>query len=254
MKGCIPKWLKTAWNGFLDLLFPRGAKCLLCGKEIDGGFVCDECESVLPYTSGGRRCIRCSRPLVAEENFCPSCSRGDKIYFDLVSAPLLYEGATITMVHRFKFGRRADYADYFGALMSKECANLPDFDVIVPVPSDKAKVAERGYNQCDLLAKSLQSHLSKPICDVLITRADVPDQVGLTGAERRRNKQGSIKVKVPNGIKGRAVLVVDDVLTTGSTMSECARALKKAGATAVYGITLAITPTTVIDKTKKEAI
>ena len=247
MTGCFRDRLKRAWRGFLDLLFPPKTKCLLCGREIDDEYLCDSCKAAVVVNDGTRRCEKCSRPLVAEERFCPTCTMGEPPRFDRAVSAALYSGEMVKMIHRFKFGRQAEYAEYFGELLAKASADLPECDVIVPVPIRGDKIAERGYNQCDLLGKSLHSHTKVPVANVLARLSSARDQVGLSGKERRECVRGTVRVIDRATVKGKRVLVVDDVLTTGATLSECARVLKAAGCTAVYGLTVAITPTIVIE-------
>ena len=201
---------------------------------------------------GASRCERCSRPLVAEERFCPTCTTGEVAHFDKATSPTIFDGAMTTMMYRFKFGRRSDYADYFASLLQSEVKSLPPCDVIVPVPTRADKIRERGYDQCDLLGKTLASRIKLPVVGALSRALDARDQVGLSGRERRENVYGTVKLVDGAMIKGKTVLLVDDVLTTGSTVSECARVLKRAGAIAVYAVTVAITPVKVIDNTKGE--
>ena len=239
--------VRNAWNGFLNLLFPARTRCLLCGTETEGTYLCQVCEGKVSIIDGVPRCSRCSRPLIAEERFCPSCSRGEKIHFDRAVAPCTYDGIIVNMIRSFKFKRRSDYAHYFAELMFGASRLLPAFDVVVPVPTKASTLRQRGYNQCDLLGKSLCSHLKVPFCTVLKRTDDAREQVGLTGEERRRNVEGTVKVVNGNAVSGKRVLVVDDVLTTGATVSECARVLKRAGALDVYAIAVAIAPTKVLN-------
>ena len=245
MTGCIREFCRRAWNGFLDLLFPRKVSCLLCGREVDDAYLCEECLPRLILNDGTRRCEKCSRPLIAEERFCPSCTSGERLHFNRAVSACVYEGAVVTMIHRFKLGRRREYAELFASLMAVEAVKLPDVDIVVPVPMEREKLPSRGYNQCDLLGKSLCSELNLPLKDALIRRSNTIDQVGLSARERRRNVRGSYKVVDASSVKGKNVLIVDDVLTTGATLSECARVLKVAGAKEVYAVTAAIAPTRV---------
>ena len=247
MTPSIRDRLAVAWNGFLNLLFPAKVKCLNCGRETEGTYLCAECEELISLIGNCPRCERCSRPLVAEERFCPSCSRGDKIYFDKCVSACVYDGLTVALIHKLKFFRCGNVAEFFADVIAPLAKTLPECDVVVPVPIKPSKIKLRGYNQCDLLGKGLCSRVNLPFLNALEKCEDSLDQLGLSGAARRRNVQGSVKVADGSSVRGKRVMLVDDVLTTGATLSECARVLKAAGATAVCAVTVAITPTRVVD-------
>lgn len=232
-----------AWDGFLDLLFPSKCRCLACGKEVDDSYLCADCEKKLVLNVGARRCDRCSRPLVAEERFCPSCGGGDRTYFTKAFARYVYDGELTKMIHEFKFRRKAYYKEFFAEELRKGLESLPSVDVIVPVPMHPRRKRKRGYNQCVLLANELSRITGIPARLSLEKIIDTREQVGLSGEERRSNVKGSFKIADKEAIKGKAVLLIDDVMTTNATVNECARLLKLGGAGEVYVLALAITKT-----------
>ena len=237
------KILSRIWKGFLDLLFPEKCRCLSCGSEVNGSYLCRDCEAKISYNNGGDRCERCSRPLIAEESYCPSCGGGMRIYFERAVARFVYEGELTKMIHRFKFRRQAYFQNYFAEELKKSLKDLPKADSIVPVPMHKLREKERGYNQCNLLASELSRISGIAVTAVLRKIVNTREQVGLTGEERRNNVRGSFRIEDKSAIKGKTVLVLDDVMTTNSTVNECARLLKLAGAREIYVLALAITRT-----------
>ncbi len=117
------------------------------------------------------------------------------------------------------------------------------FDVIVPVPGKASKIKERGYNHVDLLAAPLGRLTGLPVCADALMRLEHSDiQHELAGARRRGNAEKSYAARTPRAVEGKTVLLLDDLLTTGSTMAACARRLAESGAAAVYGLAAAYTP------------
>ena len=224
--------LRKIANAALDLLFPP--KCAACDRE--GAYLCDTCEPTLtrlerPY------CNLCAGP--ATERICSWCKAVPPAY-DGIRAPYRHTGTVRDMIHDLKYKNLRSAAPVLGRLLHAHFERAPRAaDLIVPVPLHPGRERERGYNQSELLAREL-SHLtgipSEP--DLLRRTRDTAPQVSMEGYEqRRRNIEGAFEcVGDPSGL---SVLLVDDVVTTGSTMSACAAPLKAKGATSVWGISLA---------------
>ena len=165
--------------------------------------------------------------------------------YDLARAGGLYRNAMITAIHRLKYQERVHLAKDLAkwALNQWERPGfLPKVDMIIPVPLHPRRLKERGFNQSQLLGRVLAKKLNIP-CDpfVLIRTVDTPPQVGLSEKERRENVRGAFAVSPGrhSRLEGKALLVLDDVMTTGATVEECARTLKSAGAEKVYVLTMA---------------
>lgn len=204
------------------LLPPR---CLLCSSAGDDGLdLCRECRSALPVQ--GAACSVCALPLVDGSAICGRCLKHPP-GFDAAWASFSYAGAIERLLPRLKF--HADLAA--GAILaSLMAANPPSFaaDVLVPVPLHRKRLAERGYNQALELARPLARALGVPIRAGLLQRVRATTaQTGLTGAERRRNLRDAFATR---GEVPARVLIVDDVMTTGTTVAACAAALKRDGA------------------------
>jgi ComF family protein len=191
-------------------------------------------------------CRRCSRPVEGFEGdyLCEEC-RAHPPAFDRSVAALAFEFEARRMILDFKFRQHtylaSDFADWLEAVAR---ARLPaeKIDLVAPVPMLFIRRLLRGYNQCDILASDLAKRLGKPFCGRLLRRIGSPRRQSELGeAERRENVKGTFSVGRGRDISGRTVLLVDDVITTGSTLSECARVLKAAGARRVFCAALAST-------------
>lgn len=192
-------------------------------------------------------CPTCSRPLpsgeLLEENprfRCGDC-RIRRPEIDRARTILNFSGPVREAIHLFKYhgywrlGRRM-IASFPEAV--KEASS--GADLVLPVPLDRARLRNRGFNQAVVLAREVSTLLGVPMyLDVLLRTRSGRPQAGLKGRERRRNVRGCFSLKRPDKIKGCSVLVVDDVLTTGATANECAKILKVGGAREVQLLALA---------------
>lgn len=175
---------------------------------------------------------------------CGDCDREGR-FFLRARGVGTYDGALKEIIHEFKFYGRRDLAEGLGVLMARvvyreKCMRA--CDIIVPVPLHPVRLAERGYNQAELLAKGVGSCLGIQVRDC-VERAIGPGEQNKLGRQLRRELvRGAFRVPYPARIAGRRVLLVDDVITTGNTASECARALLRAGAAEVHVIAAAISP------------
>jgi competence protein ComFC len=152
----------------------------------------------------------------------------------------VFDGNIRNAIHQLKYNRNVGLGEILARSLVDLFGSLEwDVDVIAPVPLGLARLAERGYNQSSLLAKPLSLALDIPYCPQIMTRTkETRSQVGLTVAERRLNMVGAFMAR-PNLVTAKSVLIIDDVTTSGSTLEACADALLAAGATQVYGLTLA---------------
>jgi ComF family protein len=148
------------------------------------------------------------------------------------------------MIHLLKYGKRPSLAKRLGRMMSILVLRDPLLsraELVVPVPLHSARQRERGYNQSELLASALAESLGiRLVKNALVRRKNTKSQTGLTPEQRMRNVADAFEVKKPDTLKGKKVLLVDDVMTTGSTLRFCAEALLGAGADKVFGITCAV--------------
>ena len=210
---------RTAGQRLLDLIFPP--KCVFCGRLAADG-LCAACESVLPWT--GAQASRTGAD------------------FGVCAAPLWYEGAVRDSLLRYKFSGRACYAETYGRLLAGcAAAELSGrFDTVTWVPVSRKRMRQRGYDQAELLARAMCRLWAEEPVRLLQKTLDNPAQSGLSSAEARRaNVLGVYEAVSPAALAGKRVLLVDDILTTGSTLGECARVLRLAGAAEVVCAALA---------------
>jgi ComF family protein len=237
--------LRELGSAALDLVFPP--KCQVCG-DFSSVLFCDACrESVSPIEPPFcRHCGRAFDPKSAAGPLCGDC-RQDAFRFDIARATATHTGALRKAIIAFKFyGRRRlvqplgqMLADFLNHPTSAEAIEPAGLDIVVPVPLHEARERWRGFNQSLALARPVALSIGRPMRpDVLIRHRHTRPQIDLTPAQRRGNVRGAFAVTLPEAVAGRAVLLIDDVFTTGNTLSECARALKRAGATRVACLTL----------------
>lgn len=164
-----------------------------------------------------------------------------KRHFTWARGVLLYNDATSKAIHKFKYGKDTSYSRALGAIISSyRDMDIRDFDVIIPVPLHIKRLRERGFNQSLLLARAVGNKFKITVDPYSLKRTRWTEpQVNLKGRERKMNVKGAFEVV--NDIKGRRVLLIDDVYTTGATAAECSKVLKKSGAEDVCVLTLART-------------
>lgn len=206
----------------LDVLFPR--RCIFCGELMEEqGLACRSCEQQLPFREDPL-CGEVMEPL-------------DRLYCALV-----YDDPVPQGMANFKFHGKSRLSAYFAQQMLERMGgrlNGERIDLIVAVPMQRSKLRKRGYNQAKLLAEQLSRELEIPCSSCLKKVRRSQTQHTLSGRERRHAQKGSYGCKALNG---ETVLLVDDICTTGSTMKECARTLKAAGASRVIGAAVCRTP------------
>lgn len=207
----------------LDLIFPR--KCLACRAE--GGYVCEQCWSLVKLRRF-QQCPVCRRR--SDRGF--SCCDGD-ISRLVVTAEYRRGDILSRLIVQFKYKFALELAEKLGALLKIFAGEFEGF-LIVPVPLDKRKMRQRGFNQAEILASYLG-----PVFDCLEREYKPVHQAGADRAARLGNLAGLFGMRVGFSVLGRKVLLVDDVATTGTTLSECARVLREAGASTVAAIVLA---------------
>ena len=190
-------------------------------------------------------CERCSEPFegsITSVFSCANCAHRT-IYFDAAVAAYRGRGIVREIIHEFKYARQMHLRHLIGhwlrAALDDERLRDVSFDVIVPVPLHPARQRERGFNQASLLAESLSAEISLPSRPVLERVRYTTTQTALDRSERMENLRNAFRLRKNANVRGLRVLLIDDVLTTGSTLSECARVLKRAGAISVHAATAA---------------
>ncbi len=207
-------------------------RCVGCSRR-SSDVLCRACFEALPEITPPW-CGRCGLPTAFEVYGCDGC-RTVELAFDGARAPLRYEGVGKGAVHALKYG---GYRRVVGRLMAPLMAGSlagQRFDAVVAVPLHRARLAKRGFNQAEVMGRAVADRIGAPFLDKLRAVRGTRDQVELTAPDRRENVAGAFSARGP--VTGR-VLLVDDVMTTGATLNECARVLKTSGAGEVHALTL----------------
>lgn len=220
----------------VDLVFPP--RCPLCGEGLaDQGGLCASCWGELAIP-GEPCCASCQRPFaegVPDGAVCGPCLANPPVHDGIAAATLYTEGSR-RLVLAFKHGRRIALAPLLARLIVPKLSRVEPDWLIVPVPLHRWRLWRRGFNQAALLAGELaRAKSAQPLVDALVRQKATPMLGGLGRAARMRMLSGAIGVnpRRTKQLKGASVLLVDDVLTSGSTSEACVRALKRAGAARV---------------------
>lgn len=186
-----------------------------------------------------RGCAACDGPVRARAAFCPACARTTVRADDPTLAPFAFGGALAEAIKRTKYGARSDLGAVLGALLAGELARRPTkYDLVVPVPLHPRRLAERGFNQSALIARPVAWALGAKLHTRALTRVrDTPAQAKLGRLERLGNMAGAFAAR--GDLRGKRVLVVDDVVTTGATLAACVGALVERGAAEVSAAAVA---------------
>jgi len=162
-------------------------------------------------------------------------------HFDRAISVLHYTPEVRQLIHRFKYGGISYLSRTLGRWMAQAYKQRCDWelDIILPVPLHPRRQRQRGFNQSALLARELGRYIDVPVKEnVLVRKKYTPAQAGLSKFQRMQNLRGAFEVREPETVRGKSVLLVDDVFTTGSTVDECSKVLLQAGVQRVYVITL----------------
>lgn len=226
-----------------ELFYPEGYCCLVCDRDIFNNpyVICDRCFKRLPFTNS-RVCLHCGDLLVSDGDYCKRC-KGKKFIYERAIAPFLYKDDISTLIFGLKYDNKKYIAKSLAKFMA-DCYLHNKFyaDVIIPVPLCNKRMKQRGYNQSELLATEISKILDIPInLDCLKRVKETPTQTKLDYIDRQNNMVDAFKVYNSKNIKDKVVLIIDDVFTTGATVTECSKTLTNAGAKMVYVLTCAHT-------------
>ena len=209
-------------NPIIRLLFPD--KCLLCGKLLNRSetILCHSCQTEVPEA------LRLKQRI-------PFLSGAFALWY--------YEGHVRSSLIRFKFYHRRSYAQKYAAILAQKLPDIREkYDLVAWVPVSRLRKLKRGYDQVELIANALCNELQiMPEVCLKKIRHNPPQSSIPSAAQRRANVLGVYKVPAPKLVAGKRILLLDDIITTGATISECAKTLMAAGAKEVYGVAVATT-------------
>ncbi|MEK7851725.1 MAG: ComF family protein [Deltaproteobacteria bacterium] len=224
-------------SSFLDLIFPR--RCTFC-DGICREPICPVCKDAVKFVAPPL-CTICGVPFKSDaisSHTCGDCIK-EKRYFSWARGVLIYDDASAKAIQRFKYKKDTTYSRALGSIISSY-SKLKDFDMVVPVPLHIKRLRERGFNQSLLLARVVGKRYRIIVDPFALKRTRWTEpQVNLSGKERKLNVKGAFEVR--KDVKGKRILLVDDVYTTGATVRECSKILKKSGAKDICVLTLART-------------
>jgi ComF family protein len=228
--------IKNGVSEGLKIIYPPS--CPLCGEVLESreGKACPECVRRLSFV-GEPCCARCGKDIEDEEaEFCSDCGSTHRSYIKGFPA-LVYDAEINPCMMAFKYGGKRGYADFLASLIVKRqgqeiLAAAPD--VLIPVPIHKARLKKRGYNQAELLAKSLSSYLGIPCdSDLLIRQKNTRALKTVEGNAREQNLKNAFN-SVSKSVEYSRVLLVDDIYTTGATIEGCTQVLNRLGLQEVF--------------------
>lgn len=235
--------LREASQAAASVLYP--AVCAMCDAAVEfDQYLCERCQAAAPRLTPPF-CAKCSEAFagaISDTFTCANCGHRE-LHFQCAVAAYRSRGVVRKLLHDFKYHRQR-YLRH--PLAQWLCGALDDprligrrFDVIVPVPLHPARQRDRGFNQAALLAELLARRTGWPVRELLRRIRYTTTQTAYDRAERMRNLDGAFRLRPRADVQGLRVLLIDDVLTTGSTLSECARVLKAGGAVSVHAATAA---------------
>jgi len=242
--------IKRVAGAFVSLFFP--ADCRICAQflePLNRTFICEDCWNKVKWLRPPY-CSKCSKPLSLPEIsqglpslVCLECQKNHP-HFKKVFVPTLYEGVIREAIHLLKYEGKVGVLRGIKRVMEIYFTHnhllFSRFDLVVPVPLHRRRLRERGFNQAELLARIIARYFNlKLVKDNLKKIRSTRSQTELNKEERRKNVKGAFKVKDKIPFRDKAVLLVDDVYTTGATVGEIAKVLKRAGAKEIYVFTLA---------------
>ena len=213
-----------------DMFYPE--RCVGCGRR-SSDVLCRECFETLPRV-GSPVCGRCGLPTAFATFVCEGCKIVD-FGFESARAPLRYEGVGKEIVHALKYRGYKKVVGKLAVPLILQVLGDERFDAVVPVPLHRSRLRKRGFNQAELLARGVAEKINAAVSDTLKVVRSTRDQVELSAAQRRANVAGAYTAGGP--VRGK-VLLIDDVFTTGATMSACAATLTGAGAREVHALSL----------------
>ena len=255
--SCLVSGASGVAAALFATLFP--SDCEICHQpllNISRLPVCDDCLSAMRPIAGGL-CSVCGERLSGPyalavapgELLCGLCRRSQPPFIK-ATAYGSYDGGLRELIHLLKYDQIRPAANVLGRMLAEAIEDLPlaepDSWLVVPVPLYTRKLRQRGFNQAEMIARAALKLVGERerfqlAAEVLVRRRETQSQIGLSRHQRRENMRGAFSVSRPEEFAGREILLVDDVFTTGTTVSECARVLRRAGASKVYVATVART-------------
>lgn len=245
--SAVKHFLLDIKDDILDFVYPQS--CPICQKHLDRDErqVCEGCWKSLAILPAPF-CPYCKSLFEEEESLvehgCMYLSKPKDRRILAVTSLGTFDDYYQKLVHRFKYDKKIPLGKRLAARLGQTVACCIDFtscDLVIPVPLHRARHRERGFNQSEILAEGISEETKIPLAkDILKRRKNTKDQTYLNARQRTENVRDAFAVTKPGRVDGKNVILVDDVMTTGATLNECARMLQKAGAGRIVAATLAV--------------
>jgi len=243
----VKDFLRELKDDILDLVYPQS--CSICRKPLGRGEkdVCEGCWKTLAILPAPF-CPYCKSFLEDEgtvfEHRCVYLSKPEDRKIFTARSLGTFDDYYQKLIHRFKYDKKIPLGKRLAQSLGQIVAQDEDFascDLVIPVPLHRARHRERGFNQSEILAEGVSQAINLPLVkDILKRKKNTKDQTYLNAQQRTENVRDAFMVIQPERINERDVILVDDVITTGATLNECARMLQKAGAKRIFAVTLAV--------------
>lgn len=225
------KLFKRLYHNIIDLLYAKA--CLYCySQTFDANNLCLDCAKEISYITEPK-CYRCGEPFVVShyKNFdCISCA-DQKLFFDSAQALFIYDGVIRELIHRYKFEGKTHLAQFFARLLVSNCKeSFLKIDYIIAIPTHPKKIRQRGFCHSTMLAKKLSKQTGIPLLLGCLAKVGEPTSQHKKGREARIKEiknTFSYNASFDQELFGKSILLIDDVMTSGATSSECARMLRK---------------------------
>jgi len=227
------------FNQILNFIYPP--ICPICGEFVEShGTMCASCWAKFNWISNPK-CYKCGYPFPADLDLgptpmCPHCAAGE-CELDFIRSACVYDDVSKNIMLPFKHASKLKYQTLMSRAMINCLHDLNlDVDIVIPVPLAYKRLFKRGYNQATLLARPIAKHFNAFLDVDSLTRKYRPDMGHKTSKQRRENVRGVFAIKNADKIRGKKILLVDDVMTSGATFYELNRVLRHAGVSAVYAV------------------
>lgn len=232
------KLIKQIFNDVFTIIYPN--RCMGCDEILsigEGKWLCEKCMPQFEIKEY-KRCSICGR-IIYHNGKCRVCN-SEKIYFDKGYSLFEYKNSVRNAVRQFKYKSMKSYGKYLGNLMSDYAVSIISmkFDYVTAVPLHRKRLKSRGYNQAEILAKTVAKELNAEYKDIIVRHINTKPQNNLGKAERQKNIKNAFSLNKDVSVKDKTILLIDDIFTTGSTINECSKVLKKNKAARVEFLTL----------------
>ena len=224
----------------INFIFPPS--CPLCNARVEThGELCGDCWTAFNWIEN-TKCIKCGFPFASSFDLspnmmCPTCAAG-KCELDLIRSACVYDDASRAAMLPYKHAGHIQYARFMARAMIWALRDVDIApDIVMPVPLASRRLFQRGYNQATLLARPIARAFHVPMDLDSVSRKYRENMGHKTSSQRAQNVHNVFTMRSPDKIRGKKILLVDDVMTTGATFNELRRVLADAGAVAVYGVT-----------------